>query len=657
MKALRLTATLTLLLLFPVGSCFSYEPFPYPTPGTPIGGKIRDVNYGFEPSGITYHPPRGTLFVISDNGELAEITVSGVLVNYWDEPGWIDREAVTYCPVNDALYVWNNKDGVKRIEEVDLSDTPNIGFIKTYAISTIVEANNVETMEFVPDNSSSEGGYFYLGAKGGDQKVWVVEIPIVNTGGDIRLVNEFPVNNNWLADLHYDVTRGTLLATFAPVANFIAELTLDGDVIEEYTLAGAGKCQEGICKDADGKFYIAEDNHGNKPRVYGGVLKFDPRDPGNTKIISHKKNPSVTLKFQALPGQKYNIERATKLNPLNWKVVDSLTAFTDNVTWSDPDLTAANSIRFYRFVCVGVTGTSSKSYMTRYKGCGVLSDANHDASSTTGRPGIKYDGNGSETTKLALQFNFDLSWTNPERQDAIPFPDRGKVISVSNIKLYDIRHRETSGSPILDIYRLKKDIQVVDFFELTYGGGAGDPKDHNNVTWNHARGGVDWQAGGAAGAEDRDPTPLVDNYHVVDERPFNFTIPDANSQFLVDILNNGKQLNLLYECDPNSSPSGDWFQASHYRYCYKISFDYKCKEPVPTGVDNALLTLAVKFNSVPGKVYKTEWADSSDPDNWSLLKTVMAHDTTTYITDVGGFYRETEADPSKRNYRVILLNP
>lgn len=83
--------------------------FPYlwlDTPG--FGGDIDEQGIT-EPSGICFHPFRKTLFVVSDEGEIAEITTEGDPVSNQKIPG--DLEGVTVDPQRGFLYiVYEGKD-------------------------------------------------------------------------------------------------------------------------------------------------------------------------------------------------------------------------------------------------------------------------------------------------------------------------------------------------------------------------------------------------------------------------------------------------------------------------------------------------------------------------------------------------------------------
>ncbi len=70
--------------------------FPYKWLGPPgFGGDIDQQNF-VEPSDICFHPQRKTLFVVSDEGEIAEIEKDGTPVFNLKIPG--DLEGVTVNP-------------------------------------------------------------------------------------------------------------------------------------------------------------------------------------------------------------------------------------------------------------------------------------------------------------------------------------------------------------------------------------------------------------------------------------------------------------------------------------------------------------------------------------------------------------------------------
>ena len=56
-----------------------------------------------EPSGVIYHPGRSTLFVVGDQGDIAEVAITGELLRSRKLGG--DLEGVTCDPTSGLLYV------------------------------------------------------------------------------------------------------------------------------------------------------------------------------------------------------------------------------------------------------------------------------------------------------------------------------------------------------------------------------------------------------------------------------------------------------------------------------------------------------------------------------------------------------------------------
>ena len=79
-------------------------------------GSNVDVRGFNEPSGITYHPHRGTLFVVGDEGDLLEMTTTGEWVKH-KRIREADFEGVTCASATGLLYV--AVEGEERILEIE----------------------------------------------------------------------------------------------------------------------------------------------------------------------------------------------------------------------------------------------------------------------------------------------------------------------------------------------------------------------------------------------------------------------------------------------------------------------------------------------------------------------------------------------------------
>jgi len=80
---------------------------PWPAgPATEIGleGQPGGLPAGFESSGVVWHAGRGTVVVVNDNGQIAELSPEGGLLALWPLPG--DLEALTITdPASSRVYV------------------------------------------------------------------------------------------------------------------------------------------------------------------------------------------------------------------------------------------------------------------------------------------------------------------------------------------------------------------------------------------------------------------------------------------------------------------------------------------------------------------------------------------------------------------------
>ncbi len=234
------------------------------------GGDIDRDGFA-EPSGIVYHPTRGTLFVVGDEGEVEEIETDGTRLAHVRVPG--DLEGVTVHPETGMLYI------VVEGEEVILEFDPdsqtvtrrfpvNRGFGGNPAfLQKRVEEydNGLECLTFVPDADHPEGGTFYAGNQWDPPAILEIEVPLLSGGaggGEARIVRVLPFKIDDPAAMCFD-PAGRVLCIVDDADNIYVEITLDGTLVTEYAFLGDN--QEGIAWDPEGYLYIAQDT--------GGILK------------------------------------------------------------------------------------------------------------------------------------------------------------------------------------------------------------------------------------------------------------------------------------------------------------------------------------------------------------------------------------------------
>ena len=245
--------------------------YPVQWPGSPgFTGNI-DAQGIVQPSGICYHPARKTLFVVSDEGDVFEIRTDGTPVSRTRVPG--DLEDVTVDPRTGLLYI------VVEGRDVILEFDPETRTIKRrFPVSREFNGNpnflqkqidrydnGLESLTFVPDGKSPEGGTFYAGNQEDPPCILELSIPLKTPGGsgEARILRVLPFKMDDPSCLLYD-SRTRHLMVVSDADNIFAEITLDGKLVREY--AFPGNEQEGIAWDPDGYIYIAQDS--------GGIIKL-----------------------------------------------------------------------------------------------------------------------------------------------------------------------------------------------------------------------------------------------------------------------------------------------------------------------------------------------------------------------------------------------
>lgn len=224
-----------------------------------------------EPSGICYHPSRKTLFVVSDEGELAEITTDGEPIANHLIPG--DLEGVTVDPQSGLLYIIHEgediilefdavKKEVTRSFPVDREYDGDPNFLQKQTDSY---DNGIEGIVFVPDSDHPEGGTFYVCNQWDPPCILELYVPLrtsTEKKTEARILRALPFRMDDPAAMYYDPDK-KLLNVVSDFDNILVELTLDGKLINEY--AFLGDKQEGLARDEKGYLYIAQDS--------GGIIK------------------------------------------------------------------------------------------------------------------------------------------------------------------------------------------------------------------------------------------------------------------------------------------------------------------------------------------------------------------------------------------------
>ncbi|MDP8223162.1 MAG: SdiA-regulated domain-containing protein [Candidatus Lernaella stagnicola] len=239
--------------------------------------KIVRTAHFTEPSGIVYHRERDTLFVIGDEGDIAELTREGKFLQRKILDASRDLEGITYDPATGLLYVAvEDREEILEVKPDGFAITRQFDVERKFDGKLILHKNDnmgFESITFVPDDTHPEGGSFFLGNQSfgiNDEEnpsvIIEVELPLksnTDRRGTVPIKRYFSIGIRDLSALHYDrKTRHLLVVSDA--SNTFFEVSTAGQIVSYWAFPGAD--QEGITLDDEDFMYIAQDS--------GGILKI-----------------------------------------------------------------------------------------------------------------------------------------------------------------------------------------------------------------------------------------------------------------------------------------------------------------------------------------------------------------------------------------------
>jgi hypothetical protein len=249
--------------------------------GSTFGAPQRFAKLGVaEPSGIAFHPKTGHLFVIGDDGKLAEMDTSGNVVRTVALPGNLEDVAVhsptgdlvVLSEVNSELILYDPA-GQKERKRWRLDKAALLG--RTGADGK----QGFEGLAFRPDSGQPGGGMFYVTHQREPAEVVAMAFdlnrPAGLLGGDV-------VKGRWELTGYEDLTAITYvveldrLLVVSDAKDVLIVLRTDGSVERDVPLPG--KQQEGIAVDAEGNVWIADDRDKSVLKLAGGLdtLRGEP---------------------------------------------------------------------------------------------------------------------------------------------------------------------------------------------------------------------------------------------------------------------------------------------------------------------------------------------------------------------------------------------
>ena len=222
-----------------------------------------------EPSGITYHPTRRSLFLADDSGSVHEVSLEGRLIQ---SKGLNERdiEGITVDPSTGLLYAAVEGDEViLELEPEHLAIQREFRIGRDFKGEQLLRKGGmgIEAIAFVPDASHPEGGTFWVGnqsfslkAKDEPSVVCEVVVPLRSTTAkqaDVAIIHAYKMNFIDISGLAYDA-QGDFLVLISDTTNLLVELKREGTILRQYLLPGDE--QEGIVLDGLGYMYVAQEN-------------------------------------------------------------------------------------------------------------------------------------------------------------------------------------------------------------------------------------------------------------------------------------------------------------------------------------------------------------------------------------------------------------
>jgi uncharacterized protein YjiK len=237
-----------------------------------------------EPSGVVYHATRKTLFVVSDDGSVGEVSLQGKVLNTRAIGG--DLEGITYDPATGYLYVV--REGHEIIFEVDPSTFAvrrRITIDRSYqGDDDFLErgGDGIEGITFVPDKAHPEGGRFFAVNQYDPPVLVELAVPLRTSRERFekaRIVAAYRIPSPPLSGVTWS---DELDAFLIPSALWRAVHVVDRRGVRIASVRVPGIMQEGIALLPDGGFVIAQDT-GSLLKWYPRSNPFDVRTSSNTE--------------------------------------------------------------------------------------------------------------------------------------------------------------------------------------------------------------------------------------------------------------------------------------------------------------------------------------------------------------------------------------
>lgn len=224
-----------------------------------------------EPSGVAFHPITGHVFVVGDDGTLAELDGSGKNLRTLKVENQI--EDVTYHPPTGQLLLVSEKTAELILYNPAAGKELRRWKIDVAAVlgSPPTEANQgFEGLAFRPDRSRPGGGIIYLA----HQRAPATVVGVAFDTGSSAPIGAGAVVSRWTFTGFDDLTAVTYVPSVDRVVvvadsqDRMLVLAADGSVQDEIPIPG--QQQEGLAFDPSGAMWIADDKDKSVLRLHEG---------------------------------------------------------------------------------------------------------------------------------------------------------------------------------------------------------------------------------------------------------------------------------------------------------------------------------------------------------------------------------------------------
>lgn len=232
-----------------------------------------------EPSGITFHPPTGHLFVVGDEGALAELDGAGKVLNSWKIEAQIE-DVTVHTPSGLLVLVSESRAELILYDPAARQERKRWPVDLDAMLGTSVTDRNqaLEGVVFRPEAGRPGGGVFYVTHQRAPAMVIALQF---DPAGPPRRLGAESVLSRWslsyedLTGITWAPSLGRLLVLADAKDRLLVIRPDDGAVELEVPIPG--RQQEGLTIDAAGGFWIADDLDKSVLHIKDGLAALQAR--------------------------------------------------------------------------------------------------------------------------------------------------------------------------------------------------------------------------------------------------------------------------------------------------------------------------------------------------------------------------------------------